>query len=52
MNTGDLLRHIRRNISSFSVLDENLCWDMEDIATEPEIGFAVGELQACLRSAL
>ncbi|CAK9037622.1 Polycystin-2 [Durusdinium trenchii] len=49
MNTGDLLRQIRRNISSFSVLPDSegdLSWDGDDMATEPEISFAVQELQA------
>eukprot|EP00435_Cladocopium_sp_Y103_P031281 s31_g7.t2 len=47
MNTGDLLRQIRRNISSYQVLsDADLTWDAEDMATEPEISFAVRELQA------
>ncbi|CAL1150078.1 unnamed protein product [Cladocopium goreaui] len=47
MNTGDLLRQIRRNISSYQVLsDADLSWDAEDMATEPEISFAVRELQA------
>ncbi|CAE7284959.1 RNF13 [Symbiodinium sp. CCMP2456] len=46
MNTQDLLQKIRRNISSFSVIDiEDLSWDWEDISTEPDIAFAVMELQ-------
>jgi len=46
MNTQDLLQKIRRNISSFSVIDsEDLSWDWEDISTEPDIAFAVMELK-------
>ena len=50
MNTGDLLRQIRRNIGSFGsfsgLSEADLSWDSEDIATEREINFAVRELQA------
>ncbi|CAJ1454197.1 unnamed protein product [Effrenium voratum] len=45
MNTTDLLRKIRRNMSSFSSVAEDLSWDAEDIASEPEIDFAVRELR-------